>query len=77
MDVQEPETIRHQRSPRQAYGKGLPTGNQRRGVIYIAGFFLWALDAKTGSLLKIGAGAFLSVDIHKHDRYRSYSLPCR
>ena len=47
----EPETIRHQRSPRQAYGKGVAYAEiNGRGVIYITtpGFFLWALDAKTG-----------------------------
>ena len=47
----EPETIRHQRSPRQAYGKGVTYGEiNGRGVIYITtpGFFLWALDAITG-----------------------------
>ena len=44
----EPESIRHQRSPRQAYGKGVTYGElDGRGVIYITtpGFFLWALDA--------------------------------
>lgn len=47
----EPETIRHQRSPRQAYGKGVAYAEVNgRGVIYVTspGFFLWALDAKTG-----------------------------
>ena len=47
----EPETIRHLRSPRQAYGKGVAYGEvDGRGVIYVTtpGFFLWALDAKTG-----------------------------
>jgi len=47
----EPETIRHQRSPRQAYGKGVAYAEiNGRGVIYITtpGFFLWALDAETG-----------------------------
>jgi glucose dehydrogenase len=47
----EPETVRHLRSPRQAYGKGVGYGEVNgRGVIYITtpGFFLWALDAKTG-----------------------------
>lgn len=47
----EPETIRHQRSPRQAYGKGVSYAEVNgRGVIYVTspGFFLWALDAKTG-----------------------------
>ncbi|MDX1268811.1 MAG: PQQ-binding-like beta-propeller repeat protein, partial [Oceanisphaera sp.] len=51
----EPETIRHQRSPRQAYGKGVAYGEvDGRGVIYITtpGFFLWALDAKTGRPLQ-------------------------
>ena len=46
----EPETIRHQRSPRQAYGKGVAYAelDDGRGVIYITtpGFFLWALDAQ-------------------------------
>ncbi|MDH3208641.1 MAG: PQQ-binding-like beta-propeller repeat protein, partial [Gemmatimonadota bacterium] len=47
----EPETIRHLRSPRQAYGKGVGYAEVNgRGVVYITtpGFFLWALDAKTG-----------------------------
>ena len=51
----EPETIRHQRSPRQAYGKGVAYAEVNgRGVIYITtpGFFLWALDAKTGRPLE-------------------------
>jgi glucose dehydrogenase len=51
----EPETIRHLRSPRQAYGKGVAYGEiDGRGVIYITspGFFLWALDAKTGRPLE-------------------------
>ena len=51
----EPETIRHQRSPRQAYGKGVAYADVNgRGVIYITtpGFFLWALDAKTGRPLE-------------------------
>ena len=63
----EPETIRHQRSPRQAYGKGVTYGEiNGRGVIYITtpGFFLWALDAKKRvDLLKIGAEHSLSADI--------------
>ena len=57
----EPETIRHQRSPRQAYGKGVTYGEiNGRGVIYITtpGFFLWALDAKTGRPLEDWGGAF-------------------
>ena len=55
----EPETIRHQRSPRQAYGKGVTYGEiNGRGVIYITtpGFFLWALDAKTGRPLEDWGG---------------------
>ena len=47
----ETPTIRHSRSPRQAYGKGVAYAEVNgRGVIYITtpGFFLWALDAKTG-----------------------------
>ena len=51
----EPETVRHLRSPRQAYGKGVAYGEvDGRGVIYITtpGFFLWALDAKTGRPLE-------------------------
>jgi len=55
----EPETIRHQRSPRQAYGKGVAYAEVNgRGVIYITtpGFFLWALDARTGLPLE-GWGA--------------------
>jgi len=51
----EPETIRHQRSPRQAYGKGVAYAEvDGRGVIYVTtpGFFLWALDAKTGRPLQ-------------------------
>ena len=47
----EPETVRHLRSPRQAYGKGVAYGEvDGRGVIYVTSpaFFLWALDAKTG-----------------------------
>ncbi len=51
----EPDTIRHQRSPRQAYGKGVAYAEiDGRGVVYITtpGFFLWALDAKTGTPLE-------------------------
>jgi glucose dehydrogenase len=51
----EPETIRHMRSPRQAYGKGVAYGEvDGRGVIYITtpGFFLWALDAESGRPLE-------------------------
>ena len=57
----EPESIRHQRSPRQAYGKGVTYGEiDGRGVIYITtpGFFLWALDAKTGRPLENWGSAF-------------------
>ena len=57
----EPETIRHQRSPRQAYGKGVAYAEVNgRGVIYITtpGFFLWALDAKTGLPLENWGTAF-------------------
>jgi quinoprotein glucose dehydrogenase len=51
----EPATVRHQRSPRQAYGKGVAYAEvDGRGVVYITtpGFFLWALDAKTGKPLE-------------------------
>ena len=51
----EPETVRHLRSPRQAYGKGVAYGEvDGRGVIYMTSpaFFLWALDAKTGHPLE-------------------------
>lgn len=57
----EPETIRHQRSPRQAYGKGVAYAEiDGRGVIYVTtpGFFLWALDAKTGRPLQDWGTAF-------------------
>ncbi len=57
----EPETIRHQRSPRQAYGKGVAYAEVNgRGVIYITtpGFFLWALDAKTGRPLESWGNEF-------------------
>ena len=51
----EPETVRHLRSPRQAYGKGVAYSEvEGRGVIFIStpAFFLWALDAKTGRPLQ-------------------------
>ncbi|HSH76601.1 MAG TPA: PQQ-binding-like beta-propeller repeat protein, partial [Longimicrobiales bacterium] len=51
----EPETVRHLRSPRQAYGKGVAYAEvDGRGVIFISSpaFFLWALDAKTGRPLE-------------------------
>ena len=58
----EPETIRHQRSPRQAYGKGVAYAelDDGRGVIYITtpGFFLWALDARTGRPLENWGSSF-------------------
>jgi len=51
----EPETTRHLRSPRAAYGKNVAYGEvDGRGVIYFTtpGFFLWALDARTGRPLE-------------------------
>ena len=58
----EPETIRHQRSPRQVYGKGVAYAelDDGRGVIYITtpGFFLWALDARTGRPLENWGSSF-------------------
>ena len=51
----EPETVRHLRSPRQAYGKGLAYAEVNgRGVIFVTSpaFFLWALDAETGRPLE-------------------------
>ena len=60
----EPETARHLRSPRRAYGKGVAYGEiDGRGVIYITtpAFFLWALDAKTGRPLE-GWGAPVPLD---------------
>ena len=51
----EPETVRHLRSPRQSYGKGVAYAEvDGRGVIYVTSpaFFLWALDAKTGRPLE-------------------------
>lgn len=47
----EPDTSRFLRSPRTDFGKGVAYAKvDGRGVIYIAtpGFFLWALDARTG-----------------------------
>lgn len=47
----EPETMRYLRSPRTDFGKGVAYGEvEGRGVVYFTspGFFLWALDAKTG-----------------------------
>ena len=51
----EPETMRYLRSPRSDFGKGVAYAEvDGRGVIYITspGFFLWALDAKTGQPLE-------------------------
>ena len=51
----EPNTLRFERSMRQNYGKGVAYAEvEGRGVIYITtpGFFLHALDAKTGRPLE-------------------------
>ncbi len=51
----EPETSRYYRSPRTDFGKGVAYAKvDGRGVIYIStpGYFLWALDAKTGRPLE-------------------------
>ena len=52
----EPHTTRWERSMRAAYGKGVAYADVpgRGGVIFIStpGFFLWALDAKTGRPLE-------------------------
>src|SRR4029453_10804746 len=51
----EPDTTRYLRSPRTDFGKGVAYAEvDGRGVIYIStpGFFLWALDAKTGRPLE-------------------------
>ena len=51
----EPNTLRFERSMRQSYGKGVTYAEvDGRGVIYITtpGFFLHALDAKTGQPLE-------------------------
>jgi quinoprotein glucose dehydrogenase len=51
----EPDTSRFWRSPRSDFGKGVAYANiDGRGVIYIStpGFFLWALDARTGRPLE-------------------------
>ena len=57
----EPNTTRYWRSPRADFGKGIAYGEvDGRGVIFIntPGFFLWALDARTGRPLEgWGAGA--------------------
>jgi len=60
----EPETVRHRRSPRQAYGKGVAYAEvDGRGVIYVItpAYFLWALDAKTGRPLE-DWGAPVAID---------------
>ena len=51
----EPETMRFLRSPRADFGKGVAYAEvDGRGVIFITspGYFLWALDAKTGRPLE-------------------------
>jgi len=52
----EPNTTRHERSMRAAYGKGVAYADVpgRGGVVFISspGFILWALDAKTGRPLE-------------------------
>jgi quinoprotein glucose dehydrogenase len=51
----EPHTTRFERSMRASYGKGIAYAElDGRGVVYIStpGFFLWALDAKTGRPLE-------------------------
>jgi len=60
----EPHTLRFERSMRQNYGKGIAYGEvDGRGVIYITtpGFFLHALDAKTGRPLE-GFGRPVPID---------------
>jgi glucose dehydrogenase len=55
----EPDTSRYLRSPRTDFGKGVAYAEvDGRGVIYIStpGFFLWALDAKTGRPLENWGG---------------------
>jgi quinoprotein glucose dehydrogenase len=56
----EPDTSRYWRSPRSDFGKGVAYAEvDGRGVIYIStpGFFLWALDARTGQPLQNWGGA--------------------
>jgi quinoprotein glucose dehydrogenase len=56
----EPDTSRYWRSPRSDFGKGVAYAEvDGRGVIYIStpGFFLWALDARTGLPLPNWGGA--------------------
>jgi glucose dehydrogenase len=60
----EPNTPRWENSPRQNYGRGVAYGEvDGRGVIYVVtpGFFLHALDAKTGRPLE-GFGGQIPVD---------------
>ena len=57
---QEPETPRHAYSMRSNHGKGVAYGRiNGRGVVYVTtpGFFLHALDAKTGQPLEGWGGA--------------------
>ena len=57
---QEPETPRHAYSMRSNHGKGVAYGRVNgRGVVYVTtpGFFLHALDAKTGQPLEGFGGA--------------------
>jgi len=60
----EPSTTRWERSPRQNYGRGVAYAEvDGRGVIYVVtpGFFLHALDAKTGHPLE-GFGGHVPID---------------
>jgi glucose dehydrogenase len=60
----EPHTARWENSPRQNYGRGVAYAEvDGRGVIYLVtpGFFLHALDAKTGQPLE-GFGGQIPVD---------------
>jgi glucose dehydrogenase len=60
----EPSTTRWERSPRQNYGRGVSYGEvDGRGVIYVVtpGFFLHALDAKTGQPLE-GFGGHIPLE---------------
>ena len=63
----EPNTLRFERSMRQNYGKGVAYAEiDGRGVIYITtpGFFLHALDAKTGQPLEGFGRPILFCPIH-------------
>jgi glucose dehydrogenase len=60
----EPYTVRWDRSPRRNYGRGVAYAEvDGRGVIYLVtpGFFLHALDAKTGLPLE-GFGGHIPID---------------